>query len=176
MRSGILIGTCAWLLGAAAATAGSLYAVNDLGQGLIAQHSKQVTVAMVNAELALEQSAHSPSPSPPAASPSPGGLATTSPAPHHSAAPSPPPDPGELLISKDGTVVAVCKPAGAYLVSWSPQQGYQADHVVRGPARVAKVAFVGSSGGLRIGVTCKAGQPAEHVWPVSWTYRPGQHR
>lgn len=174
MRSGLLIGTCAWLLGAVAATAGSLYAVNDLGQGLIAQHSKQVTVAMVNAELALEGSEHSGR-TPAAPSPS----ASASPSVHPSsgsASPSPslPPDPGELLISKDGTVVAACKAAGAYLVSWSPQQGFAANHVVRGPAQVAKVSFVSSSGGLILGVTCGTGQPAEHIWPLKWG-GSGQH-
>ena len=170
MRSGILIGTCAWLLGAAAATAGSLYAVNDLGQGLITQHSKQVTVAMVNAELALERSAHS---SHTPAAPSPSASPSVSPSVHQnsgspSPSPSAPPDPGELLISKDGTVVAACKPAGAYLVSWSPQQGFAADHVVRGPSQVAKVSFVSSSGGLILGVTCGSGQPVEHIWPLKW--------
>ena len=54
MRSRVLIGAGAWLLGAVAATAGSLYAVDQLGQGLLAQHTKQVSVAMVNAELAQD--------------------------------------------------------------------------------------------------------------------------
>jgi len=44
------IGAGACLLGAASATAGSIYAIAQLGQGLVEQHTTQVSVAMVNAE------------------------------------------------------------------------------------------------------------------------------
>ena len=39
-----------------------------------------------------------------------------------------------VLSSPGGTVVADCRPGGAYLVSWSPAPGYEAGTVRRGPA------------------------------------------
>ena len=90
MRSRVLIGAGAWLLGAVAATAGSLYAVDQLGQGLLAQHTKQVSVAMVNAELAQDGGSKPVQTPTPSQSPSPRPKASPSthkarPAPTHSA-------------------------------------------------------------------------------------------
>jgi hypothetical protein len=56
-------------------------------------------------------------------------------------------------------VLASCTPAGAYLISWSPQQGYQAEDVIRGPAPVARVFFTAGQHGERMLVTCPAGVP-----------------
>ena len=173
MRSRILIGTGAWLLGAVAATTSSLYAVDQIGRGLLAQNVNQVSVAMVNAELPHERSGQAPS-----ASPSPPGSPTprrTEPARIHSAAPSPTADPGQLLTAEDGTVVAVCKPGGAYLEYWSPQQGYETEHVRRGPQPVASVMFIGPSQGEIVRVTCSAGQPVKRVAPLRWGDDGGGH-
>ena len=166
MRSRILIGVGAWLLGAVAATTGSLYAVDQIGRGLLAQNVRQVSVAMVNAELPHERSDRAPS-----ASSSPPGSPTPRPSVRAStrpASPSPTPDPGQLLTAPDGTVVAVCKARGAYLEYWSPQQGYEAEHVQRGPAPVASLVFVGAPQGEIVKVTCSAGQPVKHVSPLRW--------
>ena len=46
-----------------------------------------------------------------------------------------------MLTSPGGTVLAECRAAGAYLVSWSPAQGYEASDVTRGPAATARVVF-----------------------------------
>jgi hypothetical protein len=165
VRSRVLIGVGAWLLGAAAATTGSLYTVDQLGQGLLAQHSKQVTVAMVNAELALEN----PEQTPATASPSPS--ASRHPR-GHSSAPRTDTSAGELLTSPDGWVIATCQPAGAYLVYESPQQGYEADHLIKGPGAVASVVFRASSGttssGVIMKVTCVGGQPEKQLTPFKW--------
>lgn len=154
----------AWLLGAAAATTGSLYAVDQLGQGLLAQHSKQVTAAMVNAELALER----PEQTPPAVSPSP---SVSHHASSHLSAPKTDVSAGELLTSPEGWVIASCQPGGAYLMTESPQQGYEADHVIKGPSPVASVVFrasSGSSGGVIMKVTCVDGQPEKQLTPFHW--------
>src|SRR5215831_928761 len=45
MRTRIVIGAGAWLLGAAAATAGSLLVVSELGEGISAPSGQQSTVA-----------------------------------------------------------------------------------------------------------------------------------
>src|SRR5215469_18974791 len=64
-----LVGVGAWLLGAAAATGGSLFAVSLLGQSLAPAPSQQLTVAAVNR--ALASAAAEGTRSPAAAMPSP---------------------------------------------------------------------------------------------------------
>src|SRR5439155_12282407 len=54
------------------------------------------------------------------------------------------PRPDRVLTSTGGTVVARCVDGGAYLVSWSPAQGYRAEEVRRGRAAVARVSFAAS--------------------------------
>jgi hypothetical protein len=183
----ILFGIVAWLLGAATATAGCLLAVSLLGQGIGGNSAEQLTQDAVNRALASEvaennsaaaqsaQYSESPSPSP---SPSPSKSAHPSVIPTRPEAtatseqppPSPPaasptstagtPNPGgTVLTSKGGQVVASCQPAGAYLLSWSPAQGYQVDYVTRGPAAKAKVSFEAQNVAVTMTITCSAGVP-----------------
>jgi len=159
VRSRFLIGAGAWLLGAIAASAGSLYAVDQLGQDLLVQQGNQVSVAMVNSELALENSEHRtqlPGQSP---SVTPSATRSTKPRGRPSPTTTPTSNPGQLLTSSDGTAVATCQQGQAYLVYVSPYNGYEADHVVRGPARVASVVFRGQSSGIVMDVSCRGGQP-----------------
>jgi len=166
-----LAGVGAWLLGAAAATGGSLLAVSALGQGLAPTPSQQLTVAAVNQALASEaaeatgpaapippvkSSATPLAPRPKKRSPPP---SATPPAPSPSPPPAPPPA-TTVLPSAGGTLVARCQPAGAYLVSWSPAQGYEVSWVSRGPAANAKVAFEGSRKLVTMVVSCRGGVPA----------------
>jgi hypothetical protein len=148
----IVLAVGAWLLGAGAATGGSLVAVSLLGQNLTAPPTQQLTVAAVNRALASDSKEPAATP---AAPPSRGaGRAAATPSP------SPAPTSGKLLNSPGGSVVAGCGPSGAYLISWSPQQGYQADDVVRGPARRAVVAFIAGLSGVRMSVSCAALTPS----------------
>ena len=170
----MLIGAGAWLLGAVAATAGSLYAVDQLGQGLFAQRTKQVSVAMVNAELAQDgasrpartpKPSHSPTASP-KASHSPH---RARPVPTHQAAKPVTRNASKLLTSAGGTAVASCQQGGAYLLYSSPAQGYEADDVVRGPSAVASVTFTSNSRKVILRVTCtSSGVPTAHVTTKSW--------
>lgn len=175
MRSRILIAVGAWALGAAAATGGSVLAVHKLGEGFISAPSRQLTVAMVRRALASE-TAETPAPAASAPVPSPsvrlGGAATpitrrhvpaahtTSPTPTPPASRGPQSPGGTVLGSQGGTVVAVCESAGAYLESWSPQQGYEARSVVRGPAATARVAFRSSQQTVTMVISCSAGVPS----------------
>lgn len=69
-----------------------------------------------------------------------------------------------VLNSAGGNVVARCSAAGAYLVSWSPAQGYKAENVRRGPAVTAKVSFEYGGGGEYImTVRCVNGVPQAAV-------------
>lgn len=172
MRSRFLIGVGAWVLGATAATTGSLYAVDQLGQDLLVQQSKQVSVTMVNSELALENAEHrtslpAASPRPPPSAKPPHVHAKDKPTP----TPTPSSDPGSLLTTADGTAVATCQQGLAYLVYVSPYNGFEADHVVRGPAAVTGATFRDSSGnGIVLKVSCRAGLPHPSVSPL-----PGWH-
>ncbi len=155
----------AWLLGATTATVGSLWAVSELGQGIIGQSSQQLTVAAVNRALASDASDTPGSAPEPSAEPSP------EPSTRASASLAPDPSPsripsqaasassGTLLSSSGGNVVADCASAGAYLLSWSPQQGYAASSVVRGPAAAAKVVFESGQTAVTMVVTCPGGVP-----------------
>jgi hypothetical protein len=72
-----------------------------------------------------------------------------------------------LLTSADGSVLATCQSGGAYLVYWSPDQGYTADDVTRGPASVASVTFSNTAGGVVMRVSCSSGTPVAHVFTIS---------
>jgi len=163
-----LVGVGAWLLGAAAASGGRLLAVSPLGRGIIdPTASRQLTMAAVNRALASEAAkaaSSSPTATPPAA-PSP------TPSPRHSKVrPATPATPAAavpasqptstVLTSVGGTVVASCGTAGAYLVSWSPQQGYYAAGVIRGPAVTAQAKFSNGQRVVVMKVSCTGGVPS----------------
>jgi hypothetical protein len=174
VHSRILLGIAAWLAGASAATGGSLLAVSALGQGMNPAAGEQVSVATVNRALAKEAAertaamphrSRSPSRSP-ATPPSPG-------AHRHSAAhrPVPPLSPGTaggtVLTSEGGTLVASCAGARAYVVSWSPQQGFASSDVVRGPATNAQVSFTNGQLTVTMVVSCTTGVPTATATAVS---------
>ncbi|MGN6678859.1 MAG: hypothetical protein ACTHKL_13935 [Streptosporangiaceae bacterium] len=177
MRSRILLGVSAWVLGAASATAGSLYAVDQLGEGLLAQHSKEMSVATVNAELALENTDK--------ATPA---IPTPAPATHSKlhlrhgtrGSRSGPPlghvqrSASKLLTSPGGTAAASCDNGLAHLLYWSPAQGFVVEDVHQGPGRPVSVTFTNSSGGVVMRVACSvAGVPHAHVSP--WSSGGGTH-
>lgn len=181
----VLAGVGAWLLGVGAATAGSLLAVSLLGQGIAAGTSQQLTAMAVNRALAAEASdspgavpattsAPSAAPSatrsgqaqasqtaPPQTEVTPSARASSSgPAASPSAQPTPAAGAAStVLTSQGGTVVADCRPAGAYLVSWSPVPGYESGTVIRGPAVTARVTFNSAANSVTMTVSCSAGIP-----------------
>ena len=165
MHSRFVLALGAWLIGAAAATGGSLLAVSALGQGLAAAPGQQLSVAAINRALAseaAERNSTTPQPSPsvsPADTPSPSRHRVTSPAPRATG--------NTVLTSQGGTVVARCSAGGAYLVSWSPQQGYGASAVTRGPAASAGVTFEGVQQVVAMVVTCPGGVPSANS-TVRW--------
>jgi hypothetical protein len=173
------VGVGAWLLGAAAATGGSLFAVSLLGQSLAPAPSQQLTVTAVNRALASE-AAEGPRSSPPAtpsASPSPRPARRhpqprrSAPAAHAAATPAasaPAPRAtstatSAVLTSSGGTVVASCGTGGAYLVSWSPQQNYEVLSVVRGPAAAAVAKFTDELRVVTMKVSCGTGVPTATI-------------
>ena len=175
MHRRILFGVAAWLLGAATATAGSLLAISLLGQGITGNSGQLLTQDAVTRALASEAAeappsaaasdtggptASAPARTAPAASATPS--ATDVPAPGQGAdtATASPSGDGTVLTSAGGEVVASCQAAGAYLISWSPLQGYEVDGVNRGPAATARVTFESTTQRVTMVVSCSAGVPS----------------
>jgi hypothetical protein len=160
----IIIGLGAWLVGAAGATGGSLLAVSLLGQGIISSPGQQLSVGAVNRALASEAAE---TPQPGASTPVPRHPAAhrghaRHRAPHHRPETVSSPQPtGAVFTSAGGTVVARCDAAGAYLLSWSPQQGYEVMGVLRGPSATAKVTFRSAGRAVTMTLSCAAGVPSE---------------
>jgi hypothetical protein len=74
---------------------------------------------------------------------------------------APPPSSGSaVLTSSGGEAVATCQGADAYLISWSPRQGYQVGDVIRGPALTARVTFESHADRVTMTVSCSAGVPS----------------
>jgi hypothetical protein len=167
----ILAGVGAWLLGAGTATAGSQLTTDAVKSALAGEAQEtspagapttsppvpkpSVTRRAANRRrpsvITLAPAAPSAAPvvSRTAASPSPS--ATSLPAT------SPQAIGGTVLTSQGGTALAECRSAGAYLVSWSPTQGYEASGVVRGPAATASVVFNSSANSVTMVVSCPNG-------------------
>jgi hypothetical protein len=168
VHSRVLLGIAAWLLGASTATAGSLLAVSALGQGMNPAAGEQVSVETVNRALAKEAAERTATMPRRSVSPPPSPAA-----PHPSAAhrPAPPPSPrtaeGTVLTSQGGTLVASCTGGRAYVVSWSPQQGFGSSDVVRGPATNAQVTFISGQLTVTMVVSCSAGVPTATSTAVS---------
>ena len=184
MHSRIFLGVAAWLVGASAATGGSLLAVSMLGQGMMPGGEEQQSVTTVNRALAKEAAERAAvlpqraisgrrAVSPPTAliAPPPRVARHTAPprsptARSSASPPSPGTAGGTLLTSRGGTLVASCAGARAYLVSWSPQQGFGSSDVVRGPATNAQVTFIGGQLTVTMIVSCDAGVPTATVTAV----------
>lgn len=88
---------------------------------------------------------------PPVATTAPGGTAT---APATTAPPV-----QRTFSTAGGTAIASCPGGLAYLVSWSPTQGYGVERARQGPADEVEVRFEGSEGRSEIKVRCSGGVP-----------------
>ena len=133
---------------------------------------------------------HLPATSPPQTGATPSGrpasaspTASHRPRPSGSASPTPTPSPAPtqttqaptVLTSQGGSVVAECVPGGAYLLSWSPTQGYEAGQVVRGPAPTAQVTFESTTNGWLMVVSCSTGVPVATTTATSGNDGGGGH-
>lgn len=182
-------GVVAWIGGTVTATVLSLLAVSALGHGMAfggtqTLSSDQVARALQEAS-ASARATPTPSsagaPTPPAGGASPSGAPAAPQRPGSgtpsTSAPGQAAGPGAAFTSAGGTVFARCGAGGAYLTSWSPAQGYQAQQVLRGPAEEVAVRFVSGGSTVVLHVDCLGGQP--HSW-VSQAWgddgvAPGDH-
>jgi len=176
VRVRVTAGVGAWIVGAASATGLSLFAVSFLSPD--PQSPQGATLSQDQVEQALASMTGTAGSSTPPVSPGFSGSATTGPTPSGPptstqpktsapAAPAAPthsasgPQPVERRLSDDaGTVVAQCQGSLAYLVTWSPAQGYQAEVAQRGPAHLATVVFTRFGSRVEFRVGCPGGIPA----------------
>ncbi len=143
-RSRLLTAVIAWCVGAMTAVAVGLFALSSIDFGLTDRSAAQP----------LGGAAPSPTPD---ASQVPGPSADPSPATSQSGVTTGGVE--RTITSAAGTVVARCTSAGAYLVSWSPAQGFRSDDVRRGPAAIAHVTFQSLTREYYVSVRCVAGVP-----------------
>ncbi|MFL6113578.1 MAG: hypothetical protein ACJ786_19770 [Catenulispora sp.] len=192
VKARITAGVGAWLVGATTATCLSLFAVSFLNTDLAGTQGATLSTQDVNRALSSAASASpsdthpapagsatsSPDASGPAASSTASASKEATAAPPSAPLPSSssrPPTAASTTTSVQATasakrrisghggqVEAQCQGSLAYLVSWSPAQGFHAGPVQRGPARYAAVVFVDDElqrpWSLR--VSCVNGTPA----------------
>ncbi len=79
------------------------------------------------------------------------------------------------MQSPDGSVMAACQAGDAYLLYWSPDDGFQADEVYRGPAAIASVTFRGPGGGVVMHVSCSSGSPVAKLYHAATDDDSGGH-
>ncbi len=148
----VVTSVVAWTVGAATAIAVGVIALSLIGSGLTAGPIPPL------APNAVTQPAPSSSPTTPAAP----ATATTSAHPPTHPAPTrtdPPTTSDRTVTTHGGTVIARCRPTGAYLVAWSPAPGYRVDDVQRGPAPTARVTFEGLGHEVKVSIACPGGMP-----------------
>jgi hypothetical protein len=168
----------AWLATAITAAGAGLAALSTLGAGITDRPVEPMSLAQVEAALA-EPLPATPRPSPvaghvsvtPQPSRSPRISATPHASPtrvHHTWTPRPRPTAvptrssvpvARSLNSEGGTVLARCEQNLAYLVSWTPMQGYSADNARRGPALFVSVQFESRDHEIKMIVSCRGGRP-----------------
>src|SRR5215472_16406389 len=145
-----------------------MIAVNQLAHGLLGPQTQQLTEAnlSVNPDDVSGRPVPSPTASgvtdPPSRRSAASGRRSDAKAARTRAA-TPLPSPGltgsKWLQSPDGSVLAVCQAAGAYLQLWVPAQGFRADDPHRGPAAVASVTFERLRSEMILRVSCASGTP-----------------
>lgn len=128
-----------WLLAAAVTAGAGTVALDVVGAGILGPQNQPLSADDV--ARALETVPSSTTSTPPV---------TTAP----SSAPAP-----RGLTVPGGTIVATCAGGRVTLLSWSPDPGFRADDVSRGPAATASVKFKDGGTENVVVVTCQDGEP-----------------
>jgi hypothetical protein len=155
----ILAGVTGWLLAAALAVVVGLLAVSLLGTGITSGQTHPLSHAAVNRALAHATRQPSATPAPSTSTPSTPPASPTTPAPtssdqKHAV---------RALGTRGGSIIARCTGNTAYLVSWSPRQGFETDDHVRGPAPTAFIKFDGEDLDVYTTISCRNGTPTAHT-------------
>jgi hypothetical protein len=168
-RRGVLASVLAWLAGAALAIAVGTVALSSIGGGSLPDALRPLPpdddVQAVPARPgAASSTSRSPSRSASAsAAPGSGRSPTGGPKPSQGNLASPTESSRRVISTSAGSVVAECRPL-AYLVSWSPEPGYQVESVQRGPTVIASVRLRSTDKPTKIvvlNVKCADGVPQQ---------------
>jgi hypothetical protein len=157
----------AWIVGAVTAVGVGILALSLIGDGLTTRTVQPLTPDVVAREASAVPVDPAPAPATPSSTPGdddPSGSAPPSPprsAPASATGQQASAD--KLLWSAGGSVIARCTGANVYLVSWSPEPGYRAHDVVRGPAAQASVRFDNDDDRVAVSVGCVSGTPVATV-------------
>ncbi|MGH3319878.1 MAG: hypothetical protein ACRDN9_06785 [Streptosporangiaceae bacterium] len=148
----VLLAVAGWLVAGAVAVVVGLLAVSLLDSGITGRRVQPLSQEAVASALARATAVPS-APSSPARAESP----TPAPSPSVS---------GQVTRALDapgGSVIARCRGTNAYLVSWTPRQGFESDDQVRGPARTVSAKFESEDLDVFVTVNCRGGAPVSHV-------------
>lgn len=149
-----MLAVLGWLATAAAAITAGVFAVGAIGHGIAGSTTSPLSDQAVAKALAkaTHTSAAAPSTSP-----------RTSPATSRPSAPrGTTPEPRSHVRARPvpgGSVVVRCAAGQATLESWSPDQGYEADDVHRGPATTVRVKFKSGRSELETEIGCRGDSP-----------------
>jgi hypothetical protein len=155
----------AWIVGAVVAAGVGILALSLIGDGLTARTVQPLTPEVVAREASAAPVDPAPAPASPSSNPGDDDPPASAP-PSGSAsarATGQPAGTDKLLWSAGGSVIARCTGIHVYLVSWSPEPGYRAHDVVRGPAAQASVRFDGDDVRVSVSVRCGDGTPVATV-------------
>ncbi|GIJ48794.1 hypothetical protein Val02_56800 [Virgisporangium aliadipatigenens] len=148
MRKHWAIGAGLWLAAAGLTTAAGVAAINTVGDNIAGSPTRPLSEADVAGRLSVDGS---PTASAPAADGAPSAGATSPTPSAAAAAPSTaaavPTTRTAAFAGPGGTVFASCAGDLASLLSATPQQGWTATTIARGPAAVVSVRFARSDGG-----------------------------
>jgi hypothetical protein len=142
----VLASVLAWIVGATAAVGVGLLALSLIDDGLEARPVPPMPTDVV---------AHDASDAPSATNVVHAGPST----PARSSASAR----DRLVTSPGGTAVVRCGDTGAYLVTWSPEPGYRADDVRRGPDAQVSVTFEAGEHDIQLSARCVGGVPEPRV-------------
>jgi hypothetical protein len=162
----VLVSVVAWTVGAVAAAGVGLLALSLIGDGLSTKTGQPLTPDTVAREASAAPAPPTPSESsalqvaPSASVSSPRVTASTIPAPIESAAARPT---DRVFTTSGGSAIVRCTGSRAFLVSWSPNQGYSFDNVERGPGDRVRVRFRSDDNKVDLRATCVGGVPQPRI-------------
>jgi hypothetical protein len=163
-----LLAFATWTATAAAAIGAGTAAISVLGAGITDRTVRPMTAGEVRQALAKPYSPTA------AALPSPAVTVGTSthtrdilPAPRVTVTQTVTPSIIQSISSPGGSVIVRCDHDQAYLVSWSPAQGFATGSTGRGPAQQVSVQFVAGPVQFRMTMACQAGGPVP-VGGLNW--------
>lgn len=161
MKRRTILACLTWAATAALAVGAGEAAISVLGAGITDHEVKPMTAGEVERALAQPYTPATPQPTAPTATrtlavPGPRVTVTrTATTATHS------------LSSPGGSVVVRCDHETAYLVSWSPAQGFAVGQTKRGPAQEVSVQFIAGPVRFVMAIGCQGGNPVS-VGGFNW--------